>query len=597
MPAHFRVIDVRRRRIISAPPACRYVALSYVWGSNPDMSKMTSRATLSSLGKDGGLLASNTARTINDAVTICCQLKEDYLWVDQYCIIQDDERDKAEQIASMSQIYSSAVLVIVITDGDMNAGIPGVSCERAQKQLRFQLAGVNFINELPSWSPVTVGGESAWSTRGWTYQEAILAKKKLYFTSAQSFFESEESVLNEDGKRHDYADDAWYSPNALHSQVWQPPLNTYYGHVANYRKRILSNGSDIYNAIDGIASALYGKKNPLWYGLPRHNFDKALLWCSDYSKRESSVPRPKSIPDDLIPSWTWASTRYSLSLLDNSNRRQIEYCGPLVTWNSCQRTGGVNTLESIVPTSAVEFGCYHCGSNSDGGQEMPCDEIMADEKLLYMTGAWAEGCIEDDISFKPSGVTTFASLKQAIVSRWPCLRSFWQEAFQGQRNKTTSAIFPDPSMDLSSSNPVLKPGVITTRVQSAFFRLAPFTNNHLRDYPIVDEANETVGALMGRDPDVQEDVLADVKAGIGLEFIALSLSRLGGIALPKASDDGELKKLTYLDDEGTPLVPIPVVNVMLIRRTGWTARRVSIGYIYLTRWVQAKPQFGPIFLV
>ncbi|KAJ5765629.1 heterokaryon incompatibility [Penicillium odoratum] len=346
-PAHFRLIDVRRRRIVSAPYDCRYVALSYVWGLNTDRSKMSTRATLESLRKDGGLLVSNVVKTINDAITICSH----YGWIN----------DQAEQIASMSAIYSSAALVIISTDGDMNDGIHGVSSDRAQKQIQCELAGMKFINELPSWREI-INCSSIWSTRCWTYQEGILGRRKIYFSSSQSFFECDKSILDEDGMKQD----AMYSPNGLNPQRWHSVIDAFYGHMAKYSRRHLGSEFDIYNAVEGIDSALYASKHPLWFGLPRVDFDKALLWCHDSPSNGEFKGAVKSPPEGLIPSWSWSSTTQSVLLLDDCNRRSIRYCGPLVMWTSCQKTETGCKVEEIVPSSAVDFQCPHCESDVTG---------------------------------------------------------------------------------------------------------------------------------------------------------------------------------------------------------------------------------------
>lgn len=61
-----RVIDVRRKKVTSAPRRCQYFALSYVWGS-------TSHADLAS-----------PPLVIKDAMSVTAALGCKYLWVDRY---------------------------------------------------------------------------------------------------------------------------------------------------------------------------------------------------------------------------------------------------------------------------------------------------------------------------------------------------------------------------------------------------------------------------------------------------------------------------------------------------------------------------------
>ncbi|KAJ5953483.1 heterokaryon incompatibility [Penicillium verhagenii] len=606
-PAHFRLIDVHRRRLVSAPHDCRYVALSYVWGPNPDMTKMTTTATMDSLQKDGGLVVSNVAKTINDAITICSQLKQDYLWVDQYCIIQDSKSDQAEQIASMAAIYSSAEFVIISTDGDMNDGIPGVGVERAQKQLGCKTSGIEFIAEIAGWRDITTGG-SVWSTRGWTYQEGILGRRKLYFTSSQSFFECDTDVLNEDEGRQQ----AMYSPNKLNPQRWSPFVDCFYSHVGSYAMRHLGNEFDIYNAIEGIASALYAAKHPLWLGLPRNDFDKALLWCPDAPASENEILKSKVMPGGLIPSWSWSSSKQSVLLLDDCNRRPLRHCGPLVTWNSFQKTDEVYKIESLVPNSVVDFQCPRCKSG-DEPTDNAYDGKYKDEQLLQIVVAWSQGCIDSAYPFKPLAKTSLRDLKKSIDFSWRCKHQSWQ--FQGLKNRPSNDFLYRMDAIDKSLKDKLGPELIFTRAQSGFFKLNLPTDQsqYLRDYPIVDN-DKVVGVLIGQDADLQAELLPRVEAGENFEFIALSVSSMDGIIRPDATiqsgnltfrdpktilaENETLRDLTYLDARGVPILPIPVVNVMLIQRArfGLTARRVSIGWIYLKVWAKARAEFHDVFL-
>lgn len=57
-------------------------------------------------------------RTIPDAMRVCKQMGQRYLWVDRLCIVQDYKEDKYGQIRSLEAIYSRADLVIVAACGD-----------------------------------------------------------------------------------------------------------------------------------------------------------------------------------------------------------------------------------------------------------------------------------------------------------------------------------------------------------------------------------------------------------------------------------------------------------------------------------------------
>src|SRR2546421_8706447 len=112
-----RVINVKRRCVVKAPRACRYLALSYVWGNAKQL--VLEQKTYARLMSDGGLADScqDIPQTIKDAMLLCEMLQEPYLWVDAMCIKQDDDVDMSRQIANMDAVYGSATLTIVAAAG------------------------------------------------------------------------------------------------------------------------------------------------------------------------------------------------------------------------------------------------------------------------------------------------------------------------------------------------------------------------------------------------------------------------------------------------------------------------------------------------
>lgn len=65
-----KVIKVSSRAVIEAPPDCRYVAISYVWGKEPDVG----------LKPD----LQRPPRLIEDAMSVTINMGYEYLWVDKY---------------------------------------------------------------------------------------------------------------------------------------------------------------------------------------------------------------------------------------------------------------------------------------------------------------------------------------------------------------------------------------------------------------------------------------------------------------------------------------------------------------------------------
>ncbi|GME33314.1 HET-domain-containing protein [Neofusicoccum parvum] len=79
-------------------------------------------------------------------MSACIQLDIGFIWVDRFCITQDDEASKLGQIQRMGDIYASAVVTIVAASGtDAWAGLPGVLTDRPRVQQKLVLEPVEFI--------------------------------------------------------------------------------------------------------------------------------------------------------------------------------------------------------------------------------------------------------------------------------------------------------------------------------------------------------------------------------------------------------------------------------------------------------------------
>jgi Heterokaryon incompatibility protein (HET) len=173
------VIDCLLRRLTAIEElSANYVTLSYVWGNEPPrVSKIQSGEPLEALEK-----------TIEDSMAVATTLGFRYLWVDRYCIPQNNEKEKDSQIELMGDIYANSSLTIIAAAGDnADFGLPGVS-SRARKQYPHVRIGSRDLVCLPPRVAEEVK-TSVWNTRGWTYQEGLLARRRLLFTESQVYFQ------------------------------------------------------------------------------------------------------------------------------------------------------------------------------------------------------------------------------------------------------------------------------------------------------------------------------------------------------------------------------------------------------------------------
>ncbi|KAH8898102.1 HET-domain-containing protein, partial [Thozetella sp. PMI_491] len=185
--SRIRLVDVQDRMVVPYDPniSSHYVALSYVWGRV----RQASVALWSPLPP--------LPATIEDAMTVVRTLGFRYLWVDSLCIDQESEEHKASQINIMASIYRSAYVTIINLSGTSAlSGLSGVSIDRSISQFRCTLdESTILVSTLPALAAYT--RQSPWSSRAWVLQEALLSRRKLFFTQSQVYFECAEYQTSE----------------------------------------------------------------------------------------------------------------------------------------------------------------------------------------------------------------------------------------------------------------------------------------------------------------------------------------------------------------------------------------------------------------
>lgn len=270
-----------------------YVALSYVWGTTKPAKGQVEDGLNppppSSIAL--GPCLDQVAHTIFDAIQVTTALGRRYLWVDQYCIDQENPAKKRAQIKQMRRIYDKADLTIVAAAGkDANYGLPGVG-ERPRRHppaLKVGSVTARVVSLLPS----KIIPASTWASRGWTFEEAFLSRRRLVFLEDQVYFEcnlghaceriltSPETCLSNSPSMSllsIYGSNAEARKEALLQEIWQqnpqshayqpnPPsreshdieaciqhgLLPYVKAVMGYSKRTLTEPSDSLHAFEGM---------------------------------------------------------------------------------------------------------------------------------------------------------------------------------------------------------------------------------------------------------------------------------------------------------------------------------------------------------
>lgn len=314
----FEVIDCKTRKLVPGNKGAEFAALSYVWGSQ-SQGVLPNRTNLPNPFPE---------KVIEDALACTTKLKIPYLWVDRYCIDQNDTSDtKQHLIQNMDKVYSAAkVTIINVAGDDASTGIPGVSTTlRVPSASRAFIYGRKYVRVInPKKSIIT----SKWATRGWTLQESLLAHRRLVFTDTQVYFQCTQNHCIE-SVRGAFCS-SWYleaerfrllntlqrpqlATQAFPSSIIGSHRQSSYSMIAvcdEFARRDLTTDEDALRACMGIFSRLWASEKPSYqyWGLPfQGNSDTAfaisLLWGFD--KAHDAVGYPPRARRSLVPSWSW----------------------------------------------------------------------------------------------------------------------------------------------------------------------------------------------------------------------------------------------------------------------------------------------------
>jgi hypothetical protein len=217
-------------------------------------------------------------------------------------------------ISQMDQIYANASITIIDASGDnAQRGLPGVSTSASRFQQRVHIGNTTIL--------ALDGGEyelksSKWATRGWTYQEGYLSRRRLIFTPTQVLFlcaqqYAEESMYCLLQADYQYSYTGIFSnliPNSR-SDGLTFQKSGLLDHLAEYSQRYLTYAHDSVNAFIGvlnfctrISSRSMTTILHLSQGLfADYNKDrKELRIYLDWYHKSPARRQPE------FPSWTWA---------------------------------------------------------------------------------------------------------------------------------------------------------------------------------------------------------------------------------------------------------------------------------------------------
>ncbi|KAJ8125980.1 hypothetical protein O1611_g7659 [Lasiodiplodia mahajangana] len=287
--------------------AVDYVMLSHCWGPGP------------------GLMLTSDAESCFQNCVPPTLLQ--YIWIDAICINQSNSNEKARKIARMHHIYSQAVVNLSATSA--SNGSQGMIFERDLRKTAPLIlsASLHVVSDIFSrkmlvypnrWFREVVHG--AVNTRGWVYQERILASRVIHFCRDQITWECRELQASEfHPAQHPFIPPDGRGTKTSHYAILgrdgTPQLKTtnlreldgvWHRLCEQYSSTELTYPTDRLLAISAVARSICNVSSlvPDDYagGLWKTNLPEDLKW------RVCQRRRSPKIDAYCAPSWSWAAT-------------------------------------------------------------------------------------------------------------------------------------------------------------------------------------------------------------------------------------------------------------------------------------------------
>ncbi|KAI4621856.1 hypothetical protein J4E80_004229 [Alternaria sp. BMP 0032] len=171
----------------------KYIALSHPWGDTKQYAPFSTLRGTVDVYKVA-IPYEKLPATFKDAVICTRNLNIRYIWVDSICIIQGKDGDFNEEATRMEDVFSGAFCVLAASRAsNQHDGFLG---PRAKQQFitmkRTDQKTFYVCKTINNFSKDVIDGSL--NKRGWVLQERALARRTIYFTASQTYFECGEGI-------------------------------------------------------------------------------------------------------------------------------------------------------------------------------------------------------------------------------------------------------------------------------------------------------------------------------------------------------------------------------------------------------------------
>ena len=296
-PLKVNIIETANKKLDGS-----YATLSHCWGDGNHLrlTKDNRTALLIEIPE--------LAKTFAEAISVCRKLGLRYLWIDSFCIVQDDVDDWIREAALMDYVYRRAWCNIAAAASHNSS--EGLFRERIADDVGEILVDLERIGKVGISDERLLVGEvdnCPLQGRAWVLQERLLSRRILHFGEGQIFWECTQLTACErfpdglpqgvknDGIRNVFGSETSTSANEA-ATSWSAI-------VEDYTRRAMTCSSDKLPALSGVAKTLRAVMGGTYLAGVWDNgnlLHHHLAWST-------TGPQLRPRPAYRAPTWSWAS--------------------------------------------------------------------------------------------------------------------------------------------------------------------------------------------------------------------------------------------------------------------------------------------------
>ncbi|KAF1850768.1 uncharacterized protein K460DRAFT_274684, partial [Cucurbitaria berberidis CBS 394.84] len=321
-----RLTETNRGKISSR----KYIALSHPWGNTQKYPPFSTMRKDMDMFKEA-IPEDKLPATFRDAVKVTRELSIRYLWIDSLCIIQGPDGDFNDEAKRMEDVFNGAFCVLAASRANSQRdGFLGPRPKREYVTFQHDAEKPFYVcKNIDNFSKDVI--EGSLNKRGWVLQERALARRTIYFTKSQTYFECGEGVRCETLTRMqnnmaDFLGDPNFPDKAMRANRAEK-IAYFQGLYKQYSRLDFTRYEDRPFAIAGLEKRLqraFGTRGA--YGIFDDGdktdgglFHRSLLWQRGEEKGDAGNLTPIEFPPERnvrVPSWSWMAYKGGIDYID-----------------------------------------------------------------------------------------------------------------------------------------------------------------------------------------------------------------------------------------------------------------------------------------